>query len=246
MRLPSGASTCAPMPALFNPHSTQFIRMFYEGLHITAALSATWLPWFCLALVVLVWLSCMMQPQYLRAVVSNSFAEFAGNTAEQIPSIGSQVAQWLFCSTVPALAVFILVVDSPLYGLEFIEQLVALAILIDLARVVAALMVQYTFRLGRRASLAYACYFSLRSLMSYALFVILMLMAYTTPNAWGIIALAVLIVVYMLILLVQWLRLFNNSLQEMAGVIVYLLTLELLPMWLLYEAGRQVYILHLI
>jgi hypothetical protein len=104
---------------------------------------------------------------------------------------------------------------------------------------------QYTFRLGRRASLAYVRYFSLRSLMTYLALIIVMFMAYTAPNAWWITLLAVLIGAYILILIAQWIRLFNASVQELLGVLIFLLTAELLPILLLYEAGRQVYAMYL-
>lgn len=212
------------------------------GLQINAALSTTWLPWLCLAMIILVWLSCIMQPQYLRGLVGNSFASFTIGIAEQVPSIGSQIAQWLFNSTVPALAVYILIVDSAVYGLELFGNLLFISLAIDLARALIAALVQYTFRFGKRLAVAYMRYFSLRTLLSFVLFFVLLLMAYTSTDVLWLSLLGVAIGVYLICIGIQWTKLFCTSLPDMVGVIIYLFTVELLPAVLLLEAGRQLYI----
>ena len=209
------------------------------GLHITAALAATWLPWVFLMMALLVWLSCIMQPQYLRAVVSNSFATFAGTTAEQVPSIGSQVAQWLFNITMPALIVYVLLVQTAMVGTGMLASMILLSLLIDVARTVIALLIHYTFRLGKSMSLAYVRYFSLRSVFSYVLFIFMLLVAYTSPEGVWLTLLLVAAGAYLLILGWQWAKLFCSSLPEVASVVIYVITVELLPMMMLYEAGRQ-------
>ena len=210
------------------------------GLHITTALTASWMPWIWLAMVGLIWMSCMMQPRYLHGLLSNSFASFTVNAAEQVPSIGSQVAQWLFNSTVPALCVYVLVTDAAMYGTELLGELIAMALTIDALRAITALVVQYTFRLGKMMGLAYMRYFSLRTLLSFVMLIIVLLVAYTSPDAvWGSI-LAGTVLVYIVILGLQWTKIFCNQLTDIAGVVIYLITVELLPLMLLYEAGIHI------
>ncbi|MBP5658914.1 MAG: DUF4271 domain-containing protein [Paludibacteraceae bacterium] len=214
--------------------------MIETGLHISSSLSTVWLPWICLAMVGLVWLSCIMQPQYLRGILSNSFASFSVNAAEQVPSIGSQVAQWLFNSTVPALCVYVLVTDAAMDGTELLGELIVMALTIDALRAITALVVQYTFRLGKMMGLAYMRYFSLRTLLSFVMLVVVLLVAYTSPDAvWGSI-LAGTVLVYIVILGLQWTKIFCNQLTDIAGVVIYLITVELLPLMLLYEAGIHI------
>lgn len=213
-----------------------------SGLYITASLSTTWLPWLCLAMVLLVWVSCMLQPQYLHGLISNSFASFAVNIAEQVPSLGSQMTQWLFNSLLPAVGVFVLVVDSTVEGFDLLGWLILISIAIDLLRIIVAAMVQYTFRFGKRIAMVYMRYFSLRSLLSYVLFVVILLAAYTSHDKLWLTMLAIATAVYLVILGVQWSRLLCTSLTDLFGVIIYLLTVELLPTVLLFEAGNQLYL----
>ncbi len=187
----------------------------------------------------LVWLSCILQPQYLRSVVSNSFATFAGTTAEQVPSIGSQLAQWLFNITMPALSVYVLLAQNTMIGVEQLTSLILLSALIDVARTVISLMIHYTFRLGKRTSLAYVRYFSLRSIFSYVLFIIALLTAYTSLDGLWITLLLIAAGIYLLILAWQLSKLFCASINEIVSVVTFIITVELLPAIMLYEAGRQ-------
>lgn len=213
--------------------------MIDAGLHITPALAAIWLPWGCLMMALLVWLSCIMQPRYLRSVVSNSFATFAGSTAEQVPSIGSQTVQWLFNIMMPALCVYVLLTQTTMIGIELFTSLIVLAALIDVARTVISLMIHYTFRLGKRTSLAYVRYFSLRSIFSYVLFIIALLMAYTPHEGLWMTLLLIAAGIYLLILAWQLSKLFCASIPEIVSVVTFIITVEILPAMMLYEVGRQ-------
>ena len=219
--------------------------MMDAGLHMTTALSASWLPWVCLAMVMLVWLCCVLQPQYLKGLVSNGFSAFTVNAAEQIPSVGSQIAQWLFNCIVPSIGFFVMLEQEVVQGGTLLAWLIGLEMLADVVRLSVALMVQYTFRLGKLMNLAYLRYFSLRSLFTFVLFTIMLLVNYTTPHMFWLSLLGVASVIYMITLGWQWGRLFCNSFVDVAGLLVYLFTVELLPALLLLEAGRELYFLHI-
>lgn len=210
---------------------------------MTTSLSASWLPWVCLAMVLLIWLSCVMQPQYLRGLLSNGFSVFSVNAAEQLPSIGSQATQWIFNTIVPAIGIYVSVTESVMYGTELLGWLVLLSILADGLRALVAMLVNYTFRLGKTINLAYMRYFSLRSIFTFVLFTLVLLVLYTDPGILWMVVLGVASVVYMVILGWQWGRLFCTSLIDLAGLLLYMLTVELLPAVLLFEAGRQLYML---
>lgn len=216
-------------------------QLIEEGLYISDMLAANWLPWICLAMIGLLWLCCMMQPQYLRGLVSNSFATFDNNAAEQIPSIGSQVSQWLFNIVVPVIGVYSLVVQEAEYGIHLFNRILLLALLIDVVRTLIALLVMYTFRLGKVLGLLYMRYFSLRAIYSCVLVCEILLVSYSEePTIW-ITIMAITMVIYLIILGVQWARLLCSSLLEVVSVLVYLLTIELLPLLLLYAAAEQMY-----
>lgn len=215
--------------------------MFETGLHITTSLAAFWLPWVCLAMVILVWLCCILQPQYMRGLMSNGLASFSVGAQEQNLSLGSQLAQWLFNTTIPALAVFVLVMQAAALDTNLFTLLLVVSLAIDGVRALLALMVQYTFRLGKLSAAAYMSYFSLRSLLSYVLFVLMLLIAYTSATALWITLSAIFALVYLIVLGIQWIKLFASSLLDAIGVVIYLITVELLPNVLLLEAGRQIY-----
>ena len=217
--------------------------MAEAGLHIYSGLSTVWMPWVCLAMVILLWLSCIMQPRYLRGLLSNSFGSFTVNAAEQAPSIGSQIAQWLSNCTVPAICIYTLAVQEAMHGTELFGMILLLSLLTDVFRTITALLLHYTFRYGKQTSLAYMRYFSLRSLFTYAEFAFVLLLMYTTPQLPWLIVLGLLTVVYMTILGLQWARLFCSSVLDVVSLLIYLLTVELLPTALLFEASKQLYFL---
>lgn len=208
---------------------------------MSSALATAWLPWVCLAVMGLGWLSCIMQPRYLNGLFSNSFAGFAINGPEQVPSLGSQVTQWLFNSSVPAIGVYVLVTQSAVYGAQLLGRLLLLALLIDGLRALTAIIVQYTFSLGKMVSLAYMRYFALRSLFTFVLFILVLVIAHSTPSTTWFVILGSLVAVYLILLIVQWARLFCTSVLDVVSMIIYLLTVELLPTFLLFEAGNQLY-----
>lgn len=215
------------------------------GLHMTTALSAAWLPWVCLAMVLLVWMSCVMQPKYLRGLFSNSFSVFSAGASDQIPSIGSQVTQWMFNIIVPAMGLFIVAEQEVVEGISLLVWMVVFTLLADIFRLFVAMMVQYTFRLGRMMGRAYLHYFSLRSLFTFVLFTLMLLANFTAPHTFWFVILSIASVVYMVTLGMQWGRLFCTSLHDVVGLLVYLFTVELLPSALVLEAGRQLYFLHI-
>lgn len=216
--------------------------MFDSGLHITTLLSASWLPWVCLAMMVLLWLSCMMQPRYLHGLISNSFATFTVNAAEQAPSVGSQITQWLFNTIVPAICIYTLVTQTAVYGTDLFGTILLLSLLTDVFRAVTAIAVQYTFRFGKLAGLAYMRYFSLRSLFTFVELMLVLLIAYADHTTFWVATMGIMTVVYLVILGLQWGRLFCTSVLDIVSLIIYLLTIELLPTALLYEAGKQLYL----
>ena len=205
-------------------------------------MAANWLPWVCLAMVGLIWLSCMMQPQYLRGLLSNSFSTFGINSAELKPSLGSQISQWVFNMTVPAIAVYCLVVQDVEYGTDLLTRIFLLAVAIDIARTLVAWLVQYTFGFGKMFGLMYLNYFSLRSLFTFVLLCeVLLITSSEQPTAW-IVLMAVTLVLFLVVLGIQWGRMICSSVLDILSIILYILTVELLPMFLLYGAAEQMYL----
>lgn len=190
----------------------------------------------------LIWLSCMMQPQYLRGLLSNSFSTFGINSAELKPSLGSQISQWVFNMTVPAIAVYCLVVQDVEYGTDLLTRIFLLAVAIDIARTLVAWLVQYTFGFGKMFGLMYLNYFSLRSLFTFVLLCeVLLITSSEQPTAW-IVLMAVTLVLFLVVLGIQWGRMICSSVLDILSIILYILTVELLPMFLLYGAAEQMYL----
>ncbi len=196
-------------------------------------------------MVMLLWMSCVMQPQYLRGLLSNGLSLFTMNNTEQIPSMGSQVTQWIFNIIVPAMGLFIMAEQEVVDGLDLLGWMVLLTLIADGVRLFVAVMVQYTFSLGRMMGRAYMRYYSLRSLFSFVLFTIMLLVNFTAPHTVWFVVLVVASVVYIITLILQLGRLFCTSLLDVAGLLIYILTVELLPTALVLEAGRQLYFLHI-
>ena len=206
-----------------------------EGTIISTASVSVWLPWLLLGALLLLGFCCMMQPRYLQGLYSNSLQSFSENSAEQIPSIGAQAGQWLLNIVLTASCAFI-VMSVHERGLEARTWGVLLGIVagIDIFRLIAAMLVTYTFRLTRMVGFAYIRYFSLRSLYTIILLIPILLL-YNTQMAetmmWMII---VLTGIFYLLLAIQWSKLFCSSPLDILFVIIYIATVEILPTALLY------------
>ena len=79
------------------------------------------------------------------------------------------------------------------------------------------------------------------SLFTFVLFIVMLLVNYTSPQTLWLTVFALVSVVYMVILGLQWGKLFCSSPLDVIGLFVYMITVELLPAVLVYEAGRQLY-----
>jgi hypothetical protein len=73
----------------------------------------------------------------------------------------------------------------------------------------------------------------------------MLLVNFTAPHTVWFVVLVVASVVYIITLILQLGRLFCTSLLDVAGLLIYILTVELLPTALVLEAGRQLYFLHI-
>ena len=209
---------------------------------MTTTLTTSWLPWVCLAMVALLWVSCMLQPRYLHDLLNNGFSAFTTNAAEQVPSIGAQITQWLFNIIVPAICIYTLVTQSAVYGSRLFGIIILLSLLSDVFRAMTALLLQYTFHFGKLASLGYMRYFSLRALFTFIEFAITLLLTSTMVQLPWLIILGVMTIIYLIMLGLQLARLFCDSVLDILGLLAYLITAELLPTVLLYEAGKQLYL----
>lgn len=204
-----------------------------EGLIISTSMTAVWLPWLLLAAVVTICLGCLTQPRYLHGLLSNSIQTFSLNTAEQTPSIGAQAGQWLLNITIAALCAYSY---RQMYtaGYNHLLTLLATAAGIDLYRLAATLLVNYTFDLKRMFSMAYIRYFSLRSICSMLMLIPIMMLS----NGYLVPAMKVMIIVmmvaYYLILTAQLGKLYCSSLLDVFFLITYILTVEIIPTLLLY------------
>ena len=215
--------------------------MLEEGLEISRALAANWMPWLSMAMLVQLWLSCMLQPQYARGMYQNSLGAFANNMTEQLPSIGSQITQWMFNTTVPAFCIYALVAQDVPGGFGLFGRILLMMVGIDLLRIVVAWLVYYAFRLGKRFIPMYLRYYALRSLTMFLLFAeALVLGASAHPMAW-VMAMALTYLVFMLLLGVQLARVICTSWVDVLSIMIYILTVELLPMLVLYYAAMQLY-----
>jgi len=211
------------------------------GLDISYALAANWLPWLCMAMLGLVWISCVLQPRYLHGLVNNSFSAFDVNAAERIPSIGSQICQWAFNVAIPAIGIYIIVAQDADYTAMLFARIMVAAIIIDCLRMLVAFLVQYTFRLDKIFGLLYMRYYSIRSIYTFIMMaLILCVMHSATPFMW-LIVMAVNMLVFMVLTGLQWGRLIGFSLTSCVGLLIYLITIELLPMFVLYGAAEQMY-----
>ena len=200
---------------------------------ITSSVAAVWLPWLLMGAVVMLCLGCLMQPRYIHGLVSNSLQPFSLNAAEQTPSIGAQTGQWVLNIMIAAVCAY---TYREMYtgGSSRFLVLLATAVGIDLFRVVAAMLVTYTFNMAKLFSMAYIRYFSLRSLCSIVLLIPVLLLynLHVVPALET--AVVVLMAVYYVLIGIQLGKLYCRKWLDVFFLITYIVTVEIIPTLLLY------------
>lgn len=204
-----------------------------EGVLISSSMATIWLPWLLLGALVSVGISSLMQPRYLHGLISNSTQSFTLNIAEQIPSIGAQTGQWVLNIVVAATCAYICI-DAGGYGTPKFGMLIGRAAAIDVFRLVAAIIVSYTFDQTRLFGAAYIRYFSLRSLYTIVLLVPTLMLFNLHAVTAMLTVIVVLTAVYYIALTVQWSRMFCTSLLDVLFLLMYIVTVEILPTTILF------------
>ena len=204
-----------------------------EGVLISSSMATVWLPWLLLGALVSVGIGCLMQPRYLHGLISNSIQSFTLNMAEQIPSIGAQTGQWVLNIVMAATCAYTYI-DAGGYGTPTFSVLLGMAAGIDIFRLFAAAIVSYTFGHTKMFGAAYIRYFSLRSLYAIAMLVPILLLFNLHSVSAMLTVIIALTAVYYIALAVQWGRMFCTSLLDVLFLIVYIMTVEILPTAILY------------
>lgn len=193
------------------------------------------LPWLIIGVLIVQWLVCMTQPGYFRNLISSAFHIDSEHSSEQLPSIGTQIGQWLFNESVFALAITCIGLSEGTWqalGVSILSITV-----IDLARVIITALAAYIFIWGKRYSQLYLRYYSLRSLFAIILLVMAVASLQRPENDLWLICSIILMVTYLILLTVQCCRQVVSDLRQVLYIIIYIIVVELLPYLCLYRSS---------
>ena len=202
--------------------------------HIISPWSAPWCGWIILALLVCAVLSEFMQPGIITQAHSSLLAQTDRTYKESPMNLWGQVFITLFRLGTIALAIYMSLYSGGTFGFGSFALIGGLTVGVLLVKMAGTAMVDYTFQISRRFMPSYNQYSDITTIavcLLYPGLLIVMRIGDTTAIKWliaGIAALFILLITY------RFMRNYMVSLRAVLYVILYVMTLEVLPMGALF------------
>ncbi len=224
--------------------------------HILSPVSAPWVGWTMLGLLFLAVLGELTQQggvlrsytmvfQKVERTYHDPHRNAVGQLCIDLFRIGTfALALYLFCYAGGSLSLGTPQVQTTSGGaFRFSQYLIVLLVVlgVDVVKYTLTLWVNYTFQISRQVSLIAVHYNSLWTVINSAFYLLLLVLLKVDNSAvifWGFVALCI---AAWLLIGVKWVRVFYSGPASLLYILLYLLTLEVLP--LLAMVGLAEYLL---
>lgn len=204
-----------------------------------------------LSLLAFVVLAGLFQPAVIQQGFVNLFSKVERSYNESPMNYIGQALLFLFRIGVLAMAIYLFTYNSqlatqvnssePLWcGLETAPHikflfsryaLIACTVAgMEIVKYLVSLLLNYTFQLSRQFATLFAHYTYVSTSICCVLYPLLLLIIYFGSQALTTIGLCVMMCVCWLVLFIKWLRVFFKDIASVIYVVLYILTLEVLPL----------------
>ena len=202
--------------------------------HIISPWSAPWCGWIILALLVCAVLSGFMQPGIISQAHTSLLAQTDRTYKDSPMNLWGQVFITLFRLGTIALAVSMCLYTGGTFGFGSFALIGGLTVAVLLVKMAGTALVDYTFQISRRFMPSYNQYSDITTIavcLLYPGMLIVLRIGGTVALKWllaGVAALFVLLITY------RFMRNYMVSLRAVVYVILYVMTLEVVPMGALF------------
>lgn len=201
--------------------------------HILTPISAPWVAWVMLFLLLCGVVAELVQSGVVLQAFSTIFAKVERSYGDVQQNLLEELVMNIFRIGTFAMALYLYAYRAGDFRFTTYMLVVAWVLGIDVIKLAASALVNYTFRISKRFTLISTHYNNLWTVICCGFYVALLFLI-NIDNAevtkWLLFALAAAAIV---LILIKWIRIFYTDLRSLLYIALYILTLEILPMLVL-------------
>jgi len=208
--------------------------------HIISPLSAGWCGWTLLALFLCAILGEFLQPGVIMQAHSTLFAHTNRTYKDAPPNTLAQLAISIFRIGTLAMAICMSLYTDGIFRFTAFAAICGLILLILLIKMICNLLLDYVFSLSRRFVPMYEQYANISTIAAYLLYPILLVMLRIGKPEWTVWALGGATVLFLMMCIYRMARTYIRSFAAILYVVLYICTLEVLPLGLLLYLSSKI------
>ena len=206
--------------------------------HILSPFSSPWVAWVMLGLLVCAILAGVFQPAVIRQGFVSLFSKVERSYNDSPMNYIGQALLFVFRAGIVGMAIYLFTYNSQLAmhanSSEFLFSrymtIMGAVAAMEVVKYLVSLLLNYTFQLSRQFATLFAHYTYVSTSICCVLYPLLLLIIYFGSQALTTIGLCVMMSVCWLVLFIKWIRVFFTSIPSVIYVLLYILTIEVLPL----------------
>lgn len=191
-----------------------------------------------LGLPICVILAGVFQPAVIRQGFVSLFSKVERSYNDSPMNYIGQALLFVFRAGIVGMAIYLFTYNSDLAtqanGSEFLFSrymtIMGAVAAMEVVKYLVSLLLNYTFQLSRQFATLFAHYTYVSTSICCVLYPLLLLIIYFGSQALTTIGLCVMMSVCWLVLFIKWVRVFFTSIPSVIYVLLYILTIEVLPL----------------
>lgn len=206
--------------------------------HISSPLTESWVAWLLLAVFVLVVLTGMFKPHVMKHTLSALFAvkdrssSFFDLSSDARACILLSTSYLLLLSLTAYVLLYIMAPGEPIFDVQHYLIVLGVVLGVYVVKTLLSLMVAYVFQPAAKVRVFVSQYFYVVNTAALLLYptVLLALFATWLPPLWAMWMMGIVMALLVLLLMMKMFRVFVRNIRDVAYVLVFLLTCEVLPL----------------
>lgn len=208
--------------------------------HIISPLSAGWCGWTMFVLFLCAVLSEFMQPGVITHAHSMLFAQTDRTYKEAPANTVGQLSLSIFRIGTLALAICISLYTNGVFRFAAFAAVCGLTLAILLIKMLCNRLLDYIFSFSRRFMSMYEQYANISTVATYLLYPCLLVMLRIGKPEFVLWALVVVTILFLMMCTYRMARTYIESLKAILYVAIYICTLEVLPLGLLFYLSSKI------
>ena len=214
--------------------------MIEQVPHIISPLSAGWCGWTLFALFLCAVLSEFIQPGVITQAHAILFAHTDRMYKEAPANTVGQLTLTIFRIGTLALAVYISFFTTGVFRFAGFAAISGLILVLILVKMLINKLLDYTFALSRQFMPMYEQYANMSTVASYILYPCLLVILRIGKPEWALWVLVAVSVLFLIMCSYRMARTYIRSLAAILYIALYICTLEVLPLGLLFYLSSKI------